>query len=100
MLRRQVLVQVSGEDLRRNYDDPMLAIIEAFVTRATEIQRKAKGKKEFYKVDLTIFGMDQAAIIERRHPGSFPIASLVPVLRWESVGTLLDPRGHASVTFG
>ena len=72
MLPRQVLVQVSGEDLRRNYDDPMLAIIEAFVTRATEIQRKAKGKKEFYKVDLTIFGMDQAAIIERRHPSGFP----------------------------
>ena len=46
-LYRQVLVQVSGDDLRRNDDDPMLAIIEAFVTRATEIQRKAKGRREF-----------------------------------------------------
>ena len=28
MLPRQVLVQVSGDDLRRNYDGSMLAIIE------------------------------------------------------------------------
>ena len=47
MLPRQALVQVSGDDLRRNDDDSMLAIIEAFVTRAIEIQRKAKGSKEF-----------------------------------------------------
>jgi hypothetical protein len=64
VLPRQVLVQVSGDDLRRNDDDPMLAIIEAFVTRATEIQRKVKGRKEFWKIDLTIFGMDQAAICD------------------------------------
>ena len=47
VLLRQMLFEVSGDDLRCNDDSPMPAIIEALSPGPTEIQRKAKGRKEF-----------------------------------------------------
>ncbi len=64
----QVLVRLSGEDFRRNENDPWVAVREILITGPTETQPLIKEGREFKKGDLTIFGVDLAAMLERHAP--------------------------------
>lgn len=63
-----VLIQLSSEDFQRNDDGSWLTTREIVITGATETQRMIKEGTEFKKGDLTLVGLDLAAILDKHCP--------------------------------
>lgn len=63
-----VFIQLSSDDFRRTDDGSWVTTREILITGATENQRMIKEGKEFKKGDLTLFGLDLAAILDKHSP--------------------------------
>ena len=66
--QRQVLIQLCSDDFSRKDDGSWITTREIVITGVTENQLMIKEGKEFKKGDLTIVGLDLAAILERHCP--------------------------------
>lgn len=66
--QRHVLIQLFSDDFVRNDDGTWTTTKEIVITGTTENQRMIKEGKEFKKGDLSIVGLDLAAILEQHCP--------------------------------
>lgn len=63
-----VFIQLSSDDFRRTDDGSWVTTREILITGETETQRMIKEGKEFKRGDLTLFGLDLAAVLDKHCP--------------------------------
>lgn len=66
--QRHVLMQLFSDDFSRKDDGSWITTREIVITGANENQRMIKEGKEFRRGDLTIVGLDLAAILDKHCP--------------------------------